>query len=118
MASRGANKIISVDKSFQSVKFIQNQSKKWDLPILARKMDAFKFLEACKLSFDIIFADPPYDIKGVDKIPDLVFENNLLNPNGILIVEHGQEYDLAECRNFIEHRNYSRVNFSFFSAEK
>ncbi len=76
--------------------------------------DAFKFLKNCKIQFNIIFADPPYDIKGVERIPDLVFTQQLLKPNGWLIVEHSKRTDMSSGKNYKETRNYGNVHFSFF----
>ena len=43
-----------------------------------------------------------------------IFEHELLNPEGWLIVEHPGEIDLSGLLYFYEHRKYGRVNFSFF----
>ena len=61
-----------------------------------------------------IIADPPYALKELGDIPDLVFKMNLLKENGLFVLEHGKEYDFSQHVNFIEHREYGSVNFSFF----
>ncbi len=76
--------------------------------------DAFKFLKNCRLKFDIIFADPPYTISGIERIPELVFSNDLLNENGWLIVEHSKTANLSNLIFYSETRNYGNVHFSFF----
>ena len=40
------------------------------------------------IKFDIIFVDPPYDYDVYEKILDKVSTLNLLNENGIIILEH------------------------------
>ena len=40
------------------------------------------------LKFDLIFVDPPYDYDVYEKILIKVSELNLLNPNGLIILEH------------------------------
>ena len=50
-----------------------------------------KFLNDCslkKLKFDLIFVDPPYDYDVYEKIIDKVSTLDLLNKNGLLILEH------------------------------
>ena len=50
-----------------------------------------KFLNDCannNIKFDIIFVDPPYDYLVYEKILDKVSTLNLLNPNGIIILEY------------------------------
>lgn len=40
------------------------------------------------IKFDIIFVDPPYDYEVYEKILEKVSSLNLLNENGIIILEH------------------------------
>ena len=79
------------------------------------RVDVFRFLKSAKVSFDIIFADPPYSLEGIDLLPGLVFDNNLLKPEGIFVLEHPVTYDFSEHPRFKEHRKYGKVNFTFFS---
>ena len=65
-------------------------------------------------SFDFIFADPPYALKELGDIPDLIFKKNLLKDRGLFVLEHGKEYDFSKHEHFLEHREYGSVNFSFF----
>lgn len=113
-ASRGAKKVTAVDIANQSVRFIMKTAKELDLSIWVIKNDVFRFLPKHFDTYDIIFADPPYNHDKIADIPKLVFQNNLLDQNGILIVEHGDETDLSKAENFREKRTYGRVNFSFF----
>ena len=78
------------------------------------KNDAYRYLKKCDSQFKIVFADPPYDQKNIDEIPKLVFENDLLKENGILILEHDRNWDFSETSHFSFHKKYSNVNFSFF----
>ena len=112
--SRGAKSSIAVDISNISVKFVNQQAKKWKLPIKAFKNNVFKFLEKPVGTFDIVFADPPYALDGIAKIPDLVLQSTLLSEDGLLIVEHGKETNFEGHPNLVDVRNYSKVNFSFF----
>ena len=64
--------------------------------------------------YDIIFCDPPYELLGIEEIPNLVFEKNLLTQEGLLIVEHGRDTRFEEHPQFNELKKYSSVNFSFF----
>ncbi|EJX09917.1 RNA methyltransferase, RsmD family, partial [gut metagenome] len=67
-----------------------------------------------KEQFDFIFADPPYELKGLETIPDLVFTNNFLKENGLFVLEHGKKNQFDKHPRFIEQRVYGSVNFSFF----
>ena len=81
--------------------------------IKAVKANVFGFLGFCKLQYDLIFADPPYEMENVSTIPDLVMDKKLLKEGGILIIEHSRDFDFTKHPAFKEHRNYGKVNFSF-----
>ena len=112
--SRGAEKVTSVDQALSSYKFINSFAHENDMNIKCIKADVFKYLTKSGKSYPVIFADPPYAIKHLEKIPDIIFENNWLEEGGLLIVEHGQETDFSGHERLVDQRVYSRVNFSFF----
>jgi len=114
-ASRGAVSVIAVDSDQRCTNFIRKTIDKLQYSNVAIiRQDAFAYTASCRQKFDIIFADPPYDMEGIDKIIDNVFQNELLLPDGWLVMEHSKEHDFSNHPKFYEHRNYGRVNFSFF----
>ncbi len=117
LLSRGCDKVISVERDSQHFAFIfktlQSLQDPHAFPVRA---DVFKFITKCKEQFDFIFADPPYALTNLAEIPDLIFKNELLKEEGLLVLEHGKEYNFSEHPQFIEHRAYGSVNFSFFRA--
>ena len=119
-ASRGTEQITSVDQNFGCVKFINQTAEKFNMPIQTIKSDVFKFLENCNIKSDIIFADPPYDftVEQFSTIPELVFKNNILNDQGLLIIEHSKHTNLSDLNNFSYQKNYGGSAFSFFSKNK
>ncbi|MDE6002992.1 MAG: RsmD family RNA methyltransferase, partial [Prevotella sp.] len=78
--------------------------------------DVFRFLKSCRQQYDFIFADPPYALKELPQLPDLVLGKQLLNPEGIFVLEHGKDCDFSQHPHFVEHRSYGSVNFSLFTA--
>jgi 16S rRNA G966 N2-methylase RsmD len=74
----------------------------------------FRFLKSCRQQFDLVFADPPYALKELPQVPDLVLDGALLKEGGILVFEHGKEHDFSHHARFVEHRRYGSVNFSIF----
>ena len=118
-ASRGCSDIIAVDQFHGCVKFIETVSKQFDLPINALKKDVFKYLENNKVKFDVIFADPPYDIEKelFSKIPELIFKNELLKDSGVLIIEHSKHTDLSDLVNYDYSKHYGGNTFSFFEKK-
>lgn len=116
-ASRGCTNQIAVDENFGCIQFIKKTSELLDFNIQALKVDVFSFLEKNSQKFDIIFADPPYAMESTqfEKIADLVFKNNLLNNEGMLIIEHSKHTQLNTIKNHKESRRYGSSVFSFFS---
>nr|WP_294897446.1 RsmD family RNA methyltransferase [uncultured Pedobacter sp.] len=114
-ASRDAVEITSVDKNFGCYNYLKNIGKEQNLTqIKAIKADVFKFLNQEKDRFDLIFADPPYDLTRIPEIATIVFDKNLLTENGLLIIEHQSMQDLSAHPKFTEKRKYGYSAFSFF----
>ncbi|MCG9971788.1 RsmD family RNA methyltransferase [Christiangramia crocea] len=115
-AARGAQNITAVDANFDCVKFIRKTAAELEFPITTIKSDVYKYLEKAPVKADIIFADPPYDIEKDDfaRIAKLVFENVLLEEDGLLIIEHSKHIDLSDLERFRESRKYGSSVFSFF----
>ncbi|MBQ7419278.1 MAG: RsmD family RNA methyltransferase [Prevotella sp.] len=115
LLSRGCSQVISVELDRDHHRFIQDCLKKLNtqacIPI---RGDVFRFLKSCKQQYDIVFADPPYALKELPTIPDLIFEKDLLKPDGIFVFEHGKDHDFSQHPHFVEHRSYGSVNFSLF----
>ena len=82
------------------------------------QVDVFEFLKKHKQKYDIIFADAPYDMEGLNEIIQLVFNHDILSEFGMLIIEHPKEQSFEEEINFTERRRYGNVNFSFFEHPK
>ncbi len=117
--SRGAKKIVAVDAHYACAKFINTTSKQLKLPIDSIKSDCFLYLKRTIEKFDIIFADPPYDMSFEDfeKIPTLVFERELLTEKGMLIIEHSTHTNFSTTKYFVEKRKYGGSVFSFFEKD-
>lgn len=118
-ASRGSTPITSVDGDFGCVKFIKQVAAEYDFNIAATKSDVFAYLEKCKTSYDIIFADPPYNLdqKTFERIVALVFEKQLLNEDGMMIIEHSKYTKLDHMLHFSFQKSYGGSIFSFFEME-
>ena len=95
LVSRGCSRVISVEADRDHANFIRQCFQKLgeDQDILIRG-DVFRFLKTCKQKFDFIFADPPYALKELPQIPDLVLNGDYLNEGGIFVFEHGKDLSL------------------------
>ena len=115
-SSRGCEEITSVDVNFQCIQFIKRMNKEFQFNNRVIRSEAMRFLKQCKEQYNFIFADPPYQMEGINNIPTLVFEKEILKPDGILVIEHEKNLNFSKHTNFQENRHYGRVNFSFFVA--
>jgi 16S rRNA (guanine(966)-N(2))-methyltransferase RsmD len=118
-ASRGSDNITSVDADLGCIKFIKQITAEYDFNIAAIKSDVFKFLEKNTSTYDIIFADPPYGLDQVsfEKIVQLIFERNLLDETGMMVIEHSKYTKMEHLENFSFQKNYGGSFFSFFEFE-
>ncbi|MGB4775758.1 MAG: RsmD family RNA methyltransferase [Daejeonella sp.] len=115
-ASRGVHEVIAVDKDFGCYNYLKIMAKQYQLEnIKVNKADVFKFIALETEPFDLIFADPPYDLPQITEIAIKVFEKNLVKKGGYLIVEHPSMKKLDNHPNFKEQRQYGSSSFSFFS---
>ncbi|HCN84733.1 MAG TPA: 16S rRNA (guanine(966)-N(2))-methyltransferase RsmD [Sphingobacteriaceae bacterium] len=115
-ASRGVSEITSVDKNAGCYDYLKIFAKKYQITAINPvKADVFKFLERESQPYDIIFADPPFDLPTLTTIPEIVFRQNLLKDDGLFIIEHPTVKKLDNKVHFKEQRKYGYSSFSFFS---
>ena len=81
--SKDAGKIL--EKNIQKLKVKENVDIFFDDVFnLKKKRNIFKF------KFDLIFCDPPFKDTNIEKLIELIFNNNLLNKNGIIILHRNK----------------------------
>ena len=114
--SRGAKEVTAVDINAQCVDFIKSAAQQFHVNNLhVVRSDVFDLLKRAYKKFDIVFADPPYALEDLAKLPDLVFEKDRLTPDGIFVLEHPREFSFEVHPHFWQHRHYGKVNFTFFA---
>ncbi len=115
LLSRGCAHVVSVEMDRDHHRFITDCLKKLDTKAcIPLRADVFKFVKTCHEQYDLIFADPPYALRELPTIPDLILERGLLKEGGLLVFEHGKTNDFSAHPRFVEHRAYGSVNFSLF----
>lgn len=113
--SRGCRSVTAVEKAATQANFIRKVAAQLDDPNLRLvRGDALRYIDAAPRSFDIVFADPPYDLPGFAEIPGKVLASKLLRPGSLFIIEHSGRHDFSSLPHFLEHRAYGSVNFSIF----
>jgi 16S rRNA (guanine966-N2)-methyltransferase len=114
-ASRGTKEVHLIEKDPRHIagirKIIGELGFKNIKPV---HIDVKAFLKTCSVKYDIVFADPPYDLKWLKDIPDLVTGSGVIAESGFFVLEHPRDISFSKHPLFFEHRNYGGVNFSFF----
>jgi len=114
--SRGCNKIDSVDINFRCTNFIKKMAKELNFKIKTFTLCVDKFIMKNESKYDIIFADPPYpflDKKYTDLI-NSIFDLNMLNKGGLLVIEHNKKIELNKNKMFYFDKTYGGTTLSFF----
>jgi 16S rRNA (guanine966-N2)-methyltransferase len=114
LASRGCSDIVTVEIDRQSAMFIEKTATQFNFGIDVVKMDVFKFIASCQEQFNFIFAGPPYPLKTIPDLPNLIFEYQLLKPEGWFVLEHNPQHHFDQHPRFIRSRNYGTTIFSIF----
>ena len=108
--------VIAVDQNNACVRFIEATTEALDMPIQAIRAAVLPFLERHISPYGFVFADPPYEftLDAYQQLITVVFSRNLLEKDGLLIVEHAEQMNLSDLPYFTESRNYGGCVFSFF----
>lgn len=115
LASRGARDMTVVEKDPDMAAFIKKTADALHIEGLKiHRMDVFKFLQQCTETFDFIFAGPPYALTTIDQLPLIIFERQLLNPEGWLVLEHTPRNNYKGYAYYRTERNYGTTIFSIF----
>lgn len=113
--SRGCPHVVCVEQNSNHFNFIcKAQDTLEAKELFPIKADVFKYLQSGNQKFDLIFADPPYDLPKLETIPPLVIEKKMVKPDGIFIFEHSKNHSFSHLPNFKEERIYGSVHFSIF----
>lgn len=113
--SRGASSVTSVEQAPVQCAFIRDvKSKLGDTVLQLYRGDVFRFITRDAASYDIVFADPPYDHPRFAEIPELILGSSLVTPGTLVIVEHGKNHEFSTLPGFFRHLAYGSVNFSLF----
>ncbi len=119
LASRGCPHVDTVENNRRMASFIKSNIDKLGVADIVKLhySDAFQYLKKCPYKYDLIFADPPYDMPGIKDLPEIIFDNGLLNEDALFILEHSKEYNFSNHQHFRDFRNYGHVCFTIFKIK-
>lgn len=113
--SRGAREVTAVELAHVQQNWIIQCCRQLGIHNLTViRGDVFKFIHACRVQYDLIFADPPYALEQLPTLPDELFKQEILKADGWLVIEHGKDVDFTSHPRHVETRQYGSVHFSFF----
>lgn len=119
LASRGAADLTIIERDKNMAAFIKKTAAEFGFSnIKLIQVEVFKFLKTCVDQYDFIFAGPPYALVEIDEIPNIIFEKNLVKPEGVFILEHTPRNNYEDHANFIKVKNYGTTLFSFFGNKE
>lgn len=119
MASRGNTDIDMVETDRRSCEFIRRTTDHLGITTARiHRLNVRDWLKICHKRYDLVFADPPYSLKWLQEIPDMVLHSNASDSDTVFILEHPRTFSFNAHPNFLEHRNYGNVNFSFFRCQE
>lgn len=114
-ASRGTTDIDIVETDRRSCEFISRTLRELGLDrARVHRLDVRDWLKICHKQYDIVFADPPYALRWLGEIPEMVMNSGAARESTLFILEHPKSFDFTNSNRFSEHRYYGNVNFSFF----
>ena len=115
-ASRGCSDITAIDKDSNCCSYMNKTAQQLNITTSLKVLqsDVLTYLRNSKKQADIIIADPPYAETPAVELVNLIFENQLLKPNGVFILEHSSEVDFSQLPYYFQIRKYGFVSFTFF----
>lgn len=116
-SSRGVGHVWCVEMNRDNASFIRSEAARLGIDnISVVHSNVFDFLPICTQKFDIVFADPPYALDGLEQLPDKVLASGILHPSSYFILEHGVEHKFSGHPLFVKEKVYGRVHFTFFET--
>ena len=121
--SRQAKSVCFIEKRKDAVEILEKNIEKLkvknkikiffnDIFELIKKQNIFKS------KFDLIFCDPPFKDTNIEKLIELIFNKNLLNKNGIIILHRSRatKEKLPNYFEIVDERTYgmSKIIFGKF----
>jgi 16S rRNA (guanine966-N2)-methyltransferase len=117
--SRGSGQVTAIDTNPNCIAFIQRMAGEMKTDsLMAIRTDVFRFIKSPGTSYNLVFADPPYDMEEIDTLPVKILSGTLLETDGWFIMEHSRHYEFSEHPDFYDHRKYGNVHFTIFRKNR
>ncbi len=112
--SRGASMCTAVENNAGHVQQIKKNLLQFQFKnAQIIKADVMIWVKNNSATYDLILADPPYDLPELPLLPELIIP--MLEEEGILVLEHGKEHQFENHPHCFKEKRFGHVHFSFFS---
>ena len=117
--SRGAGTTTFIEKNRKCIQHLKQINKLLKTEAKIISTDVFKFIKSSEYKFDLVFADPPYNLekKHYLLLIENVINNILKNDESIFVLEHYKNFDFKIIEGFFKLKNYGVCSFSFFNQK-
>ena len=117
--SRGAQSVTFVEYNKVCVEQIRELAETFDLAeqVQVYEYDVARFLDSFSNTYDLIFADPPYELEYMQQFPDQVLAADWLSEDGIFLLEHDKNNDFSEHPHCVFSKAYGRTTVSIFRKQ-
>ena len=120
--SRGACRVVFIENHLHAIRVLEKNIATFDLTscceVLKCSVEKGIYLVGkSNPSFDVIFLDPPYDEGLADTALSLLGTSDILDADGIVVVEHHCKEELSEEYHKLyrsDLRTYGKTGISFF----
>lgn len=114
--SRGVERVVFVDSNRASVKVIEETAERFGVSnqVFTICTSVDRYLNGPPQKFDLIFADPPYDLEGMSEMVVQILEGGWLEEDGWFLLEHDKRHNFSEHPNCVFSKPYGRTIVSIF----
>lgn len=122
-ASRGAKPVHIVEKDRGKKQVILKNISFVETPIKLFMADVKRFIPTSKISYDIVYADPPFPMSGKVELTELIAKSQIVNKGGLFIIHYPSEEKsqwpekIGDLVNYDE-RKYGRSILRFYRREE
>ena len=116
--SRGASHATFVERHGPTLNVARRNAEALGAAASSRfvRSDVRTFLSREGAPVELVFADPPYDLRWLPELPALVLPH--LAPEGIFVLEHDARHQLEDVPGFEQSRTYGGTILSIFEAPR
>lgn len=88
--SRGATSVVFVERSAEALTMLEHNVRSLGIDGMCERIrgDIYAYLEQAGREFDVVFADPPYELPEIERLPDVIGRSGVLRKGGWLVMEH------------------------------